>query len=182
MQTGHTGDLSYSTAFKIILTMVVLFFLAIVVSFLISVQNREEISVPDLVNLNIEDAILLLQDSGLQNKVYIENSSIVEDGRVIKQQPLAGTAVKQGRAISLFISRSDALTLIPDFNNKSLEMVQNDIAQITNTSEANVFLQKPLVWQKSTLAQGTVLAQNPPANHTTTKRDVPITLVVSTGS
>ncbi len=69
------------------------------------VRKGEEIIVPNVCNMPLDSATAILKKSGLQSVVTERRyDRIIEEGRVIIQEPLPDTKVKKGRIINLSIS------------------------------------------------------------------------------
>ncbi len=78
------------------------------------VQMGEEIVVPNVCNLPLETAIQGLQEKNLEG-VVIERryDDIIEEGKVIIQEPLPRAKVKRGRIINLTISLGAQTVKVP---------------------------------------------------------------------
>ncbi len=69
------------------------------------VRKGEEIVVPNVCNMPLDSATAILKKAGLQSVVTERRyDRIIEEGRVIIQEPLPDTKVKKGRIINLSIS------------------------------------------------------------------------------
>ena len=89
-----------------------------------TVSTREEPSeypvslvvVPDLTGLNLDDAIELLEASGLVlGTVQETNYDTINQGVVISQSILAGEQVEEGEIIDLLVSIGPRVVTVPDF-------------------------------------------------------------------
>ncbi len=69
------------------------------------VHMGEEVTVPNVSNLTLDEAIAELKKSGLQG-VVIERrfDPIIEEGKIIIQEPLPDALVKKGRIVNLSVS------------------------------------------------------------------------------
>lgn len=86
-----------------------------------STNHGEEVSVPQLTGLYVEEAEALLNKAGLLyeviDSVYVRNKL---QGEIVEQVPEAESKVKEGRKIYLIInSMSDKLIVVPDVQNVS---------------------------------------------------------------
>jgi len=71
--------------------------------------------VPDLANMPLDEAITLLQGSGLQKgSVISETSTTVQANHVIRQKPEAGTKIREGDVVDIWVSGSGGAALEPE--------------------------------------------------------------------
>ncbi len=74
-------------------------------TFFSGLMTVDEVTVPDVVELSLEDAIEMLDREGLPYEVTSErHHDTIPQGHVINQSPSAGRVVKQTRKISLTVS------------------------------------------------------------------------------
>jgi Uncharacterized protein conserved in bacteria len=113
-------------------------------------QGSENIKVPDLVNLPLRNAELLLRQNhlsvGTKETAY---SLTAEKGTIISQEPIAGETLSKGKAVNLVVSSGlppSTLKLVPDFRHKkiaevnlwaSAENIQVDIEEDGNSPFPN---------------------------------------------
>lgn len=97
-----------------------LYFCVNLVMFLLVRQGGQEIEVPDLTGINLQEAYdklttlnLFLVKDGEQYNVSIPT------GAIISQSPLPGTKVKTGRKIRIIVSRGSEKIVIPNVLGKS---------------------------------------------------------------
>ncbi|MEO0095233.1 MAG: PASTA domain-containing protein [candidate division WOR-3 bacterium] len=80
----------------------------------IFVRKGEEIIVPNVCNLPLDSATIILKKAGLQSVVTERRyDQIIEQGRIIIQEPLPDTKVKKGRIINLSVSLGPEKIVIP---------------------------------------------------------------------
>lgn len=83
--------------------------------------HSAEIKIPKVVGLNQNQAIELLENSGLEPIVggtsFAEN---VPQGNVIVQKPLSGEIVKKGRRVYLYVSGGEPTVKVPSITGKSV--------------------------------------------------------------
>lgn len=102
---------------------VVLAILAVVLSlFLFNViLTTEEVQVPDVVNMRVEEAISTLSQQGLAIDPIIERyNEEIEEGHIIRQFPEANRKIKKDRRIQLYKSLGSQMIPVPDCSNLSL--------------------------------------------------------------
>ncbi|MEO0123944.1 MAG: PASTA domain-containing protein [candidate division WOR-3 bacterium] len=80
----------------------------------IFVRKGEEVIVPNVCNLPLDSATIILKKAGLQSVVTERRyDQIIEQGRIIIQEPLPDTKVKKGRIINLSVSLGPEKIVIP---------------------------------------------------------------------
>ncbi|MEO0206514.1 MAG: PASTA domain-containing protein [candidate division WOR-3 bacterium] len=78
------------------------------------VRKGEEIVVPNVCDIPLDSATIILKRAGLQSVVTERRyDRIIEQGRVIIQEPLPDTKVKRGRIINLSVSLGIEKIIIP---------------------------------------------------------------------
>ena len=149
-------------------------------TFLLSLRGAEETVVPELVQMELPEALLDLQERQLYPRVqlrYFSDPSL--KGRVVEQSPAPGTQVRAGRRINLTVSRGAVVDQVGNYVGRDLTEVEEELQALFATFEellqiddvSYVFDQAPA---------GTILQQDP-------LPDTPITgvteldLVVSRG-
>ena len=83
--------------------------------------KTKTISVPNVENKTVSEAIKILQDEGFTVSDEQEgiSSKDIEVGKVVKTSPLAGTARKKGSNIKIYVSTGDATIEIEDYTEKN---------------------------------------------------------------
>lgn len=102
---------------------------AVVVLFATGVIGSGNIKVPDLLNMNIEEAQKVLEEKGLLIDVIKEINDDVDENIVFKQNPPMGGKVKKGTVITVVISEKPMETIIPDVEyydkNTAIDVLEN---------------------------------------------------------
>jgi serine/threonine-protein kinase len=76
--------------------------------------NSETVAVPDIDNLELQKAKMILDEKGLKAIVEDEHfSSTIGKGRVIDQKPIAGQNVNKGTSVRVILSKGPE-TVIPE--------------------------------------------------------------------
>ncbi|MBN2571780.1 MAG: PASTA domain-containing protein [Ignavibacteriales bacterium] len=83
--------------------------------------NVSEVQVPDVIGKNKDDAASILEEADLTTVIdeYVYNDKVSKDC-VVLQKPEAGSTVKEGRRIYLYISSGESLVKMPNLQNKTL--------------------------------------------------------------
>lgn len=83
--------------------------------FVLNNNKNSDIRVPDVTNLSEKKARNKLESVGLKvGKIKHRNSDSIDRGKVIETAPLAGSEIKRGRYIDLYISDGAGMVQVPD--------------------------------------------------------------------
>lgn len=77
-------------------------------------RGKPPVEVPDVVGRGREEATAVLQGAGLRVEVAERYSDDVARGRVVRQQPVAGTTVRRGDAVRIVVSLGPRRFPMPD--------------------------------------------------------------------
>ena len=86
------------------IALVLFIIIAIVFVFAVMGKKVEDVKVPDVTNMTVEEAIEELEKYGFKYTTKEENSSEVEEGHVISTSPKAGSTRKEGTVITIIES------------------------------------------------------------------------------
>lgn len=89
--------------------------------------ESSQVSVPDCEGKTKDEAIALLEDSGLDYKIQEKESQDVDKGRVISQTPEADAKVDKGTIITLFVSKGNESAEMPDLSGMSLDAAKSQL-------------------------------------------------------
>ena len=159
------------------------FFLLLLIVFLASavfssrlIQKGEIVSVPDVSGKTLAEAErdlarkrLALQEKG------VEFSDRQERGKIISQEPAAGSKVRVNRPVRVLLSGGSELVEIPGLVGRSLEAASKALSENG--------LQRGLISQIHTpkYAAGRIIAQEPVPGEQRIKRTTPLNFLVSQG-
>lgn len=89
-------------------------------------QGTEEVDIPDLSNLTVDEARKALATAGFTvgdtTKDYSED---IAEGRVMKQDPAAGTKAKVGTKVNLVVSQGSNNEDVPDLSGLSIQAARS---------------------------------------------------------
>ncbi|POR01817.1 hypothetical protein AU468_07645 [Alkalispirochaeta sphaeroplastigenens] len=154
--------------------------LASFTAFLVALRGPEETVVPDMAGRELPQALIQLQERGLNPYVQLRyHSDPSLKGRVISHSPAPGSVVRAGRRISLLISQGAIIEDVGDYRGMQLADVREEIQGLgsggtrvlTVGNVSNVF---------DDAAPGTVIAQTPEPG-TRISGSTTLDLVVSRG-
>ncbi len=141
----------------------------------ISVTFAPPVTVPDVTGQEQADAEAAIVDSGLVvGNVDTAHSDTVPAGKVLAQDPPAGTSVALGSAVNLVISSGPALVVVPDVVGQAQTDAEAAIAA------AGLSVGTLALNNSDTVPAGNVISQDPPAG-TSVAPGRAVNLVVSLG-
>ncbi|RCS60775.1 Stk1 family PASTA domain-containing Ser/Thr kinase [Microbacterium sp. JB110] len=113
----------------------VAFIAVIVISMLIWVISLQPFSadptnavvVPELVEAQHEEAVEELSDLGLAVAAVTEQSREIEEGAVIRTDPVAGTSLRPGTRITVVVSGGHEVVAVPELVGTSQEAAQQEL-------------------------------------------------------
>ncbi|WP_294756710.1 Stk1 family PASTA domain-containing Ser/Thr kinase [uncultured Lactobacillus sp.] len=83
--------------------------------FVLDNNKNSDIRIPDVTNLSEKKARNKLENVGLKvGKIKHRNSDSIDRGKVIETAPVAGSEIKRGRYIDLYISDGAGMVQVPD--------------------------------------------------------------------
>lgn len=137
-------------------------------------QTIFTVKVPDVMGMDIEEAVRVLKQAGLTETHKAMPSDDVQLNQVYVQNPGADTTIRKGDAVILVISSGPVPFEMPDVTNMTADEATNLLTArkmaITRDRAASPDVQK-----------GRVMGQVPAAGEMVT-RDDPVTLTISGGS
>lgn len=133
------------------------------------VLSAKDIKIPDLSDMNVDDAISKLKLNGLQDGKKIElTDKNVKKGHIIKTDPEAGNTVKENARITLYVSTGKQKWEIPDYTGRQFEdvyrLLENknfkDIksTEIFDDSEPGTIITQNPIGGKKIVPEDTILA------------------------
>lgn len=140
------------------------------------IHTRKEVTVPDLTKKPVSHALDLLAKENLAAKqAGVEFADNVPPGSVLRQIPSAGSTVREGRIIRVWISQGDEMVFVPNTVGTTLREAQLAIRQagLNVTKVENAY---SLTYEK-----GLVITQTPKAD-SMVQKGTAVTLVSSNGA
>lgn len=124
--------------------------------FKVNFFNHYLIQTPNLRNLTLDEASILLHNSGLRLVKMGEEFSELDEGKVYSQIPRAEQNIKKGRTIKVWISKGKNTAVVPDFR----EMTLLDARVLAEQRGFNI---KNLTYVDHHFGNNRVIATEPPA-------------------
>ena len=159
----------------------ILFMMAVtVIVFFLAVKGSEEVLVPNVTGLPLEEGLLEMQVRELYPKIQLRYSDLPGDeGLILEQDPVAGTIVKASRRIDLVVSRGVVVNEIEDYTGMKIEDLRIKLQTLFSGSRTLITISEPM-YKADESEAGTILSQNPPPG-TQISQPVELELVVSRG-
>ncbi|MGZ5297765.1 MAG: Stk1 family PASTA domain-containing Ser/Thr kinase [Actinomycetota bacterium] len=132
------------------------------------------VPVPNVINFTQERAIEALKAVDLEADVKPKVSDTANPGRVIDQNPVAGTSVAPGSTVTIFVAKAPTTVPVPDV---TLMTVEDATIALT---DAGLTLGTATPAASATVPVDQIISQEPPAN-TQAPKGSPVDVVVSTG-
>ena len=140
---------------------------------LVRVMGGGSAAVPSVVGQSKAAALTALQAKGFTGKVQEEYSDKFAAGLVTRQAPAAGTKLRKGEPVDIWVSKGSATVSLTDFRGWKPDAVKTWLSQ-------NQLLGDPRSGKNSSVPQGVVYKQDPLAGSSVQKGDT-ITYWVSSG-
>ena len=140
------------------------------------VHTRKEVTVPDITKKSITQALDMLAANNLAIKqAGVEFAQNVPPGSVLRQLPSAGSTVREGRVIRVWISQGDEMVFVPNTVGTDLRSAQLAVRQ------AGLLVDKVDNAYSLTYERGLIVAQTPKADSMVQKGEK-VSLVLSNGA
>ena len=153
-------------------TVMVLAFLLLAVTVGVSVffavlKGEEQVMVPNVLEMELTQALLELQERELNPRIQLRHSQSQSDrGTVLEQDPVPGMIVKAGRRVKLVVSDGVPVNRVENFQGRDIDNVMADLKAADSASDVQLLsVKQPVMTDYSAEAAGTILWQKPEAGH-----------------
>jgi beta-lactam-binding protein with PASTA domain len=120
------------------------------------VGKGNEVEVPQVVGLSLEEAIVRLEELGFESAANEKRpDTLYPEGVIVEQRPVAGSKVKKGRLVQLVVSAGEEAVRVPYLLGLTLEQA-TAIAQ-----RRNFEIEKVDTVQSDTIPSGRIVAMKP---------------------
>ncbi len=135
------------------------------IAFFLSLRGTEQVSVPDVREMELVDSLITLQDKGLYPQVQVRFSSDPTlKGKIVSQQPRPGSLVKSGKRVSLVVSKGAVVDKVENFIGQNLNEVKIHLQTLFTTYKPLLRIKEPVTYVFDAEAEpGTIIEQNPEA-------------------
>jgi len=138
---------------------------AALVAFLLTVRGAESTVVPQVVDKQLTEALIILQERELYPRIQLKYTGDPKDkGLIIQQDPKPGLFVKAGRRVMLTVSQGSIIDNVENYVGKSLNEARASLASLFSTFEPILVIREPITYVYNEASEGTILSQKPPAN------------------
>jgi serine/threonine-protein kinase len=134
-------------------------------------EGKEQVSVPDVVGDQEDDARSALEDAGLRADVSEEESEDEEPGTVLRQDPGAGGQVDKGATVELVVAKAPPDVAVPDV----VDQQRDDAEQALKDAGFTVRVREETV---ETLDQDGIVISQDPADGEERPKGSRVTIVV----
>ncbi|NTW72320.1 MAG: Stk1 family PASTA domain-containing Ser/Thr kinase [Eubacteriaceae bacterium] len=135
----------------------------------------DEVTVPDVKGLSLDEAVKLIEDSNLKFEIEkTESSTEVPDNHVISQSPSATTVIKEGQTVKLIMSGGPKDVTMPNVVGKFEDEGVRDLENLN-------FVVKEINRQFNDEYEAGIIYEQNPLPNTTLKEGAEIVLYVSKG-
>lgn len=174
-KTKRTSRIKWFAAVVIFVFFALLIFVSIDWVFGALVHTRQEVQVPDISGKPVTTALDALATVNLALKqAGVEFAEGVPPGSVLRQIPSAGSTVREGRVIRVWISQGDEMVFVPSVEGLDLRAAQLAIRQ------AGLQVEKVENAFSLTVDKGLIISQKPKADSMLTRGDK-VVLTLSNG-
>jgi serine/threonine-protein kinase len=139
------------------------------------VHSKKEVSTPDIVGKSLYDAVSELSKDGFGLKMDGEETNQnVPAGTILRQNPLAGMFVREGKVIKVTISRGGEIVYVPNLVGQSIRSADISLRSATLVM-GEVSKKYSVVFGKDTIMAQDIIAG------TKVDKDSVVNLIVSDG-
>lgn len=143
--------------------------------YMLASAQKATVEVPDVVGLDRQQAEDTLKAQKLETDIEAEEySDTVPEGRVIRQNPEAGSKLKEGGSVRLVVSRGSGRVAVPDIVGQTASYAESKLR------EAGLVADRQPDAYSETVPEGNVISQDPAAG-APVQRGSPVKYVVSKG-
>lgn len=162
VKLDHLTPRQYRLAIVALVVLVALMGLSGTVAFFMTLRGEEQSLVPNVVEMELSEALITLQEKELYPRITLRFSGDpATKGRILEQDPLPGAIVKAGRRIALVVSRGAAQEKVGDYVGQTLDEVKNHLQSIFGSTRQLLVVREPPVYVYDTASAGTILEQTP---------------------
>jgi beta-lactam-binding protein with PASTA domain/tRNA A-37 threonylcarbamoyl transferase component Bud32 len=136
-------------------------------------QGKGKAKIPDVTGQSLDDAQSRLAEAGFDFRVSQEASDTVDQGKVTRTNPTAGTELAKGSSVTLFVSTGKGMVAVPDVSGL-------DAIDASNQLGSKGLNARTVNEASDSVAQGKVIRTDPAAGSQVAKGST-VQLVVSSG-
>ena len=142
--------------------MIILLGASALAGFFLTFRGSEITVVPDVNGMQLEEALIAIQDKGLTSKIQLRYSQNPGDkGKILEQQPSPGSIRRAGKAVTLFVSQGAVIDKIGDYTGWNLQDLKTHFMTLFSTYGTFITIKEPVITVYSNEPRGTIIQQKP---------------------
>jgi len=171
----------YRTFIVFAVGIIIIMLIAGLTTFFLSLKGIEKTMVPNVTGLEIENALVELEEKALYPGIQLRYTQKIEDkGLVVGQEPAPGTSVRAGSRVVLKVSKGSAVEKLDDYIGWDVDDLEAHMKSMVSIYGPLLSVKKPIVKIYDNSEVGTILVQKP-APGTEISAATELELVVSKG-
>lgn len=132
------------------------------IAFMIVLKGAEEVMIPDVSGMKLEEALIAIQDRGLNSRVQLKYSASPSDkGNVIEQEPNPGTIRRAGSQVILRVSKGAIIDKVENYVGWHINDLDSHLRTLFNTYGPLLKVKEPVMRVYSQRPEGIILEQKP---------------------
>jgi serine/threonine-protein kinase len=140
----------------------------------IAIKRGEKVTVPNLVNKSVVEALDVLSERGLElRKAGARNSAMIPENYILSQDPIPGTVVKDGTPVSVVISLGSKITMVPNLVGKPLREARVELGRAALVAGRISEMHYP--------GEGNIVLAQSPMPDTEVNRETPVNILLGLG-
>lgn len=133
-----------------------------IIAFFLTIEGEEQTLVPNVLGMELENAMIELQQKGLVADVELKISANPGDkGTVLNQDPRSGALVKVGRTVRLRVSKGPIIDEVEDYVGMQLSELKLQLQSMSTIYGALIKIRQPVIEVYDDAPPGTILEQKP---------------------
>ena len=126
--------------------MIIILGVSALAGFFIMFRGSEITVVPDVNGMQLEEALVAIQDKGLTSKIQLRYSQDPGDkGKILDQQPSPGSIRRAGKAVTLSVSRGAVIDKIGDYSGWNLQDLKTHFMTLFSTYGTFITIKEPVI-------------------------------------
>ncbi len=171
----------YRTFMVFAIGTIIIMVVAGLTTFFLTLKGIEQTMVPDVTGIEIENALVELEEKALYSSVQLRYTQNIEDkGLVVEQDPGPGTSVRAGSRVVLRVSKGSAVEKLDDYVGWNVDDLEAHIKSMVSIYGPLLSIKKPVIRIYDNSPTGTILVQKPEPG-TDISAATEIELVISKG-
>ena len=138
---------------------IIIMMIAGLTTFFLSLKGIEQTMVPDITGLEVENALVELEEKALYSSVQLRYTQNIEDkGLVVGQDPAPGTSVRAGSRVILKVSKGSAVEKLDNYVGWNIDDLEAHIIKsMVSIYGPLLSVKKPIIRIYDNAESGTIL-------------------------